>query len=184
MYVQHRNPSRERNEGKTLSFEDAELIKQLTGIEEVKALEDMPRDWVYGGLVRPPHPIIYTPFSPAETGTDSRDELLRYQSSVTNDPWDGRPSREGQFVNLIKERYPQFEGRAMPVLRESKTKFKRPAHSSVVAVPSVIDEDATNFLTQLESKGRGIIDISVEVRDTQGEVTLLAEFKWFVQRIT
>lgn len=85
---------------------------------------------------------------------------------------------------FLLERYPQFEGRAMPVLRESKTKFKRPAHSSVVAVPSVIDEDATNFLTQLESKGRGIIDISVEVRDTQGEVTLLAEFKWFVQRIT
>ncbi|MDX1939615.1 MAG: Xaa-Pro peptidase family protein [Saprospiraceae bacterium] len=132
LYVQHRNPSRERNEGKTLSFEDAELIKQLTGIEEVKALEDMPRDWVYGGLVRPPHPIIYTPFSPAETGTDSRDELLRYQSSVTNDPWDGRPSGEGQFINLLKERYPQFEIRDLSPILDNMRNIKSEAEIALI----------------------------------------------------
>tara|TARA_Y100000385_G_scaffold287887_1_gene353167 strand:+ start:528 stop:1982 length:1455 start_codon:yes stop_codon:yes gene_type:complete len=109
LYIQHRNSGRERSEGKTLSAEDKDLIKNLTGVQEVKPIEDMARNWVYGGLVRSPHPVIYTPFSPAETGKDSRDENLRYQSSLSNDPWDGRISKEGNFINLLRQRYPQFE---------------------------------------------------------------------------
>ena len=119
LYVQHRNARRERGEGKTLSAEDAELIKELTGIDEVKPAEDMARNWVYGGLVRPPHPVIFTPFSPAEVGVDSRDENLRYQSSISNDPWDGRISREGHFISLLQSRYPQFEIKDLsPILDE------------------------------------------------------------------
>lgn len=41
LYVPHRDSGRERSEGKTLSAEDAELIKELTGIEEVKAIEQL-----------------------------------------------------------------------------------------------------------------------------------------------
>ncbi len=121
LYLPHRNSERERNEGKTLSAEDAELIKDLTGIEDVKAIEKLSEDWIWGGLVRPPHPAIYTPFSPAETGTDSRDVLLNYQSSLANDPWDARIAKEGHFIKLLKERFPQFEIRDLsPILDEMR----------------------------------------------------------------
>ncbi len=121
LYVPHRDPGRERSEGKTLSAEDAELIKELTGIEEVKPVEQMSKDWIWSGLVRPPHPVIYTPFSPVETGTDSRDELLRYQAGIANDPWDARISKEGTFINLLEERFPQFEVNDLsPILDEMR----------------------------------------------------------------
>lgn len=122
LYLPHRNAGRERSEGKTLAAEDAELVKELTGVDDVKPVEQMMRDWVYGGLVRTPHPVIYTPFSPAEIGTDSRDELLSGHADAVNDPWDGRPSREGHFIHLLRTRYPQFEIRNLsPFLDELRT---------------------------------------------------------------
>lgn len=46
LYLPHRDEQRERNEGKVLSAEDADLVKQLTGVDAVRPLEMMPRDWI------------------------------------------------------------------------------------------------------------------------------------------
>ncbi|MEZ5039755.1 MAG: Xaa-Pro aminopeptidase [Saprospiraceae bacterium] len=132
LYIPHSNPGRERSEGKVLAAEDAEQIKTLTGIEEVKAIEEMSRDWIYAGLVRPPHPVIYTPFSPAETGTDSRDVLLNYQSSLANDPWDGRISKEGHFIRLLQERFPQFEIRDLSPILDDMRNIKSEAEIALI----------------------------------------------------
>ncbi len=108
LYLPHRDAARDANEGKTLSSEDVELVRSLTGVEAVKDVESFARDMKYV-LVPSPGPTIFTPFSPAERGTDSRDELIGYQAGVSSDPWDGRPSREGHFVSLLRSRFPQFE---------------------------------------------------------------------------
>lgn len=117
VYLPHRDADRERNEGKILSAEDADLIKELTGVDDVRAIEFLSLDLVGKGLIRPPAPLLYTPLSPAETGTDSRDELLNGQARVSSDPWDGRASREARFRDLLNARAPQFEIRDLsPVL--------------------------------------------------------------------
>lgn len=108
VYLPHRDAPRDANEGKTLSAEDADLVKSLTGVDAVKDIESFARDMKYL-LVPSPAPTIVTPFSPAERGTDSRDELIGYQAGVSSDPWDGRPSREGHFISLLRSRFPQFE---------------------------------------------------------------------------
>ncbi len=110
LYLPHRDEARERNEGKLLTVEDAELVKKLTGVEAVIGVDLMGRDWIRT-LVRVPPPVLFTPLSPAEVGTDSRDELLGGMAGTLSDPWDGRPSREGHFVQLLRSRYPQFEVR-------------------------------------------------------------------------
>lgn len=110
LYLPHRDEARERNEGKILTVEDAELVKKLTGIDAVSGVDLMGRSLI-SILVKAPPPALYTPFSPAEVGADSRDELLGGMGGTISDPWDGRPSREGYFVQLIRSRYPQFEVR-------------------------------------------------------------------------
>ncbi|MCU0453423.1 MAG: Xaa-Pro aminopeptidase [Bacteroidetes bacterium] len=110
LYLPHRDGPRDANEGKTLSAEDVDLVMASTGVDAVKGVDMFARD-LTGALVRMPAPSIYTPLSPAERGTDSRDVLLGYQAEVSADPWDGRPSREGRFVQLLRERYPQFDVR-------------------------------------------------------------------------
>ncbi len=108
LYLPHRDEGRERSEGKTLSAEDAELVKSVTGVEAVRPVEFLARD-VRGGLIRLPAPALYTPFSPAELGTDSRDTQLGYRASVASDPWDGQESRESHFIGLFSKQFPQFE---------------------------------------------------------------------------
>jgi len=108
LYLPHRDEGMERNQGKVLSAEDSDLVKELTGIEEVKGLEDLAADLSGAGLIRPPAPSLYLEFSPAESGNDSRDELLAKQVMSASDPWDGSASREGAFIQKINLRFPQF----------------------------------------------------------------------------
>jgi len=78
----------ESNQGKVLSAEDAELVKELTGIDQVKGIEFLSADLVGSGLIKPPGPALYTEFSPAEIGNDSRDEILFGQARNAADLWD------------------------------------------------------------------------------------------------
>jgi Xaa-Pro aminopeptidase len=109
LYLPHRDEGREQGQGKVLSAEDADLVKELTGADQVKGIEFLSADLLRTGLIRPPAPQLYTPLSPAETGNDSRDELLYGQARAAADPWDGQPTRESLFVEKIKSQFPQFE---------------------------------------------------------------------------
>ena len=124
LYLPHRDEGRENGEGKVLSAEDADLVIQLTGVNQVRALEYLSADLVGAELLRPPALTLYTPLSPEETGTDSRDELLSAQARTASDPWDGQPSREARFKQLINSRFPQFEIRDLSPLLDSMRLIK------------------------------------------------------------
>jgi len=108
LYLSHRNEGRERSEGKLLSAEDADLVKQLTGVEAVAA-SDLLAEFFASTARSISVKTVYTPFSPPEGFATSRDLASRYNTDVASDPFDGRTSREGQFVSLIKDRFPMFE---------------------------------------------------------------------------
>jgi len=65
-------PQLESAEGRVLSASDAELVKQLTGADEVLSTQTMKED-----QMTPPKEakVIYTLLSPAEGGEQSRGEL-------------------------------------------------------------------------------------------------------------
>jgi Xaa-Pro aminopeptidase len=124
LYLPHRDEGRERGEGKVLSAEDADLVQELTGVDRVRGLEFLSLDLVGTGLIKPPAPVLYTLLSPAETGADSRDELLFGQARISSDPWDGRPSREAHLIHLINQRFPQFEVRDLSPILDSMRLIK------------------------------------------------------------
>ena len=132
LYLSHRDADRERNEGKIFSVEDADLIKELTGIDQVRSVESLSLDLVGKGLLRPPPPLLYTPLSPAETGTDSRDELLNEQARVSSNPWDGQPSREARFRELLNLRAPQFEVRDLSPILDALRNIKSKKEIDVI----------------------------------------------------
>lgn len=76
--------------------------------------------------------MLYTPFSPAENGNDSRDELLYSQARTSADPWDGQPTREALFINKIQERAPQFEIRDLSPVLDSMRLIKSPKEIEVI----------------------------------------------------
>ncbi len=132
VYLPHRDAGREANEGKILSAEDGELIKDLTGIDQVRSIESLSLDLVGKGLLRPPAPLLFTPLSPAEIGTDSRDELLNEQARVSSNPWDGTPSREARFRELLNLRVPQFEVRDLSPILDGLRNIKSTTEIDVI----------------------------------------------------
>ena len=132
VYLPHRDAGTESNQGKVLSAEDAELVKQLTGVDQVKGYESLSSDLVGTGLIRPPAPKLYTEFSPAEIGNDSRDELLHGQARSSADPWDGNPSREALFIQKINARNPQFEVLDLSPLLDSMRLIKSPREIELI----------------------------------------------------
>lgn len=124
LYLPHRDPETERNEGKVFSAEDAVLLKALTGIEDVKGIEFLAGDLSGTGLIRPPAPELYVEFSPVESGNDSRDDLLAKQAMAASDPWDGTPSREAAFIQRLQSWFPQFQVRDLSPLLDGLRSIK------------------------------------------------------------
>jgi len=131
LFLPHRDERRERNEGKTLSTEDADLVKELTGVDAVLGIGQMAKQ-LYSFAMRVPAPALYTPWSPAEGRAQSRDELLVGHAGMVSDPWDGRASREGHFVHLLQTRYPQFEVRDLSPILDSMRIVKSPREIDLI----------------------------------------------------
>ena len=53
IYLPHRDPRRERSEGKKLSAEVAELLQELTGVSKVRPIEKMGTEFARAYLLRP-----------------------------------------------------------------------------------------------------------------------------------
>ncbi len=108
LFLPPRNARLEAAEGKVLSADDAELVKKLTGADDVLSTEVMKGNWIPRSQTRRPFaPLtIYTLFSPAEGNEQSRYELMAANASIAADYWDGRLPREARFIELLRTRYP------------------------------------------------------------------------------
>jgi Xaa-Pro aminopeptidase len=131
LFLPHRDEKRERNEGKTLSAEDADLVKELTGVDSVLGVGQISRQ-LYSLAMRSPAPTLYTPWSPAEGQAQSRDEILSGHAGMASDPWDGRASKEGHFIQLLRTRYPQFEIRDLSPILDKMRIVKSPREVDLI----------------------------------------------------
>ena len=83
----------------------------------------------------------------------------------------------------LQKLFPQLVGKVIPVLRESKIKYKKPALKSIIAFAKCSDEDIEKFQTQFTKKGRATLNVSVEVKDSDGVCTAEGTFGWFISKI-
>ena len=104
----------------------------FTGIERA-----MPVDQ-FGGYVagivnrREPKPI-YTMFKPEEIGPENSNEKFNaLQRSMTLNVWDGRLTRELQFVKHLRERFPQADVRDVSPIVWNLRKYKSPAELAIL----------------------------------------------------
>jgi Xaa-Pro aminopeptidase len=131
LYLPHRNEAREKSEGKLLAAEDAEQVQRLSGLDEVFATEQLAEHLARharGGPIK----TIYTPFEPAEGSATSRDLALRAIADAANDPWDGRPSREGRFVQLLATRFPRFQVQDLAPILDRLRLIKSPREIALI----------------------------------------------------
>jgi Xaa-Pro aminopeptidase len=104
LYLPARDARLESAEGKVLSAGDADLVKSLTGADEVLSTEAMHEGWLPNSKSGAPDEI-YALFSPAEGTEQSRYELMDSNASIAADYWDGRIPREARLVELLRTRF-------------------------------------------------------------------------------
>jgi Xaa-Pro aminopeptidase len=127
-YLPPRNAALESAEGKVLSADDAPLVKKLTGVDDVQSTAVMTEgNWPVGGGGRggrggggPRVQAIYAEFEPPEGYAQSRGELRTGDRSILNDPFDGRFSRQQQFVARLTGRAPEIRN-LNPILDELRS---------------------------------------------------------------
>jgi Xaa-Pro aminopeptidase len=136
IYLPRRNPQLEAAEGRVLSAEDVELVKRVSGVDEVRPLSDMAgTNWPLvptgeasstgrGGRGGQPAVAIFAEFSPPENLGQSRGELLSAETARANDFWDGTPSRQRRFVELLRSRHPRSEVRNLNPLLDTMRSIK------------------------------------------------------------
>jgi len=112
---------------------DAELVRNPSGYSGIGQV--FPYERIAGQLsaVASRAKVLYTPFSPEELYREvSREKFNTLQRIMTLNPWDGRLTRELQFVKLLRERFPQLEVRDLsPLIWELRT-IKSPAEIEIL----------------------------------------------------
>ena len=119
VYLPHRNAQRERTDGPVLSAEDEDGVKQISGVDAVKPVEEMPIELarrLFRGQV-----VIHTPFAPGEGERQSRDGLLGGTAARLADPFRAHPPAGDSIRSALAEHFPRAESRDLsPVLDEMR----------------------------------------------------------------
>jgi Xaa-Pro aminopeptidase len=154
IYLPARNPRLEAAEGRVLSAEDVDLVKRISGVDEVRPLQEMVgSNWPLiatsapgtdgasgqrGGGRGQPSAAIFAEFSPPENQGQSRGELVSAETSRVNDYWDGTGGRQRRFVELIRARQPRADIKNLnPILDEMRS-IKSPREIALVRRASQI----------------------------------------------
>jgi len=110
-----------------------DLVKEPvvhTGLERVQPLDQFAQ---FLSRLTLETPVLYTMYRPGELIPDNTNETFRsWQSQITMNIWDGRLTRELQFVERLKEKFPYIEVRDCSRLVWDLRKIKSPAEIAVM----------------------------------------------------
>jgi acyl-coenzyme A thioesterase PaaI-like protein len=90
---------------------------------------------------------------------------------------------ETQTGFYLESMFPEYRDKIIPLLRSSTVKYKHPATKDIYAIATVSQELLEKFEKSFVKKGRAIISVNVEIRDSDEVVTMVGEFVWFVQMV-
>ncbi|MFN2270868.1 MAG: aminopeptidase P N-terminal domain-containing protein [Anaerolineae bacterium] len=112
-------------EGAPPGVEDAELVKALTGVDEVCDREKLVEHLAEAQ-------VVYTPHAPAELRAATRDGLQWADQMIARDSWDGQPSREQRLIALLRSRFPRIEVCDLTPILDELRSVKSPREVAVM----------------------------------------------------
>jgi len=131
-----------------------ELIRSAaayTGIERVLPAEQF---GTYLATLSQRSRVLYTMFKPEELGRENSNEKFNaLQKTMTLSPWDGRLTRELQFVRQLRDKFPQVDVRDCSAAVWNLRKIKSPAELEILRQAGRIGVKAHNALIQSTRPG-------------------------------
>jgi len=138
-------------EGAGLPLDLIRNPREIAGIEKVLPVEQFGTS--LAGLSQKTR-VFYTMFKPEELGAENSNEKFNaLQKTMTLNLWDGRLTRELQFVRQLREKFPQVDVRDCSALVWDLRKIKTPAEVEVLRRAGRIGVKAHNALIQSTRPG-------------------------------
>lgn len=138
-------------DGQALPLDLIRTPADYTGIERVLPAEQFSS--YLAGLANRSRPV-YTMFKPEELGRENSNEKFNaLQKATTLNMWDGRLTRELQFVKQLRERFPQADVRDSSAMVWNLRKIKSPAELAIMREAARIGVRAHNALIQSTRPG-------------------------------
>ena len=156
LYLPKRNARLEASEGRVLSADDVELVKRLTGVDQVQPVDAMRENWPAAPATRV---VIYTPFAPAENYAVSRHEAVLAARAQIADYWDQRPPEELNFVHLLQTRLNAEVRDLTPILDELRS-VKSPREIDLIRRASQIA--ALGIVEALKATEPGVFEYHLD----------------------
>ena len=135
VYLQDRNERREYGEGKVLSYQDAELVKELSGIDAVKHINELKPDIDTLNENRD-YSNVYTHLSPYENLGITRSIANRTLGDRQSDPFDERPGRHQEFIDHLEGLTGNLEVRDLDPITDEMRKIKSDAEIELITKSS------------------------------------------------
>jgi hypothetical protein len=89
---------------------------------------------------------------------------------------------EAASGECLLRQFPDFGNSTLAVVRRLEAKFRNPLTAMVMSRASISNENAEKLARELQTKGRGLIAVDVEVVGADGVVGMSAAVEWFVQK--
>ena len=138
-------------EGEGIPLELVRNPKEVTGVDRVLPAEEF--GTFLAGLSQRVR-VFYTMFKPEELGAENSNEKFNaLQRTMTLNPWDGRLTRELQFVKRLRDKFPQVEVWDCSPLVWDLRKVKSPAEIEVLRRAGRVGVKAHNALIQSARPG-------------------------------
>ncbi len=158
LFLPPRDQRLEATEGKVLSADDAAEVKSLTGADRVLSNSEMKDEWLGKPGATPA--TIFALLSPAEGNSESRGELRAANLAIANDPWDGRTSRELNFANFLRTRFPQADVKDITPILDEQRSVKSPREIAVIRRASEIA--GQGILAAIQSSRPGVYEYELD----------------------
>jgi Xaa-Pro aminopeptidase len=138
-------------DGEAIPLDLIRTPTDYTGIERVLPAEQFSS--YLAGLANSDRPV-YTMFKPEELGRENSNEKFNaLQKTTTLNVWDGRLTRELQFVKQLRDRFPQADVRDSSAIVWNLRKIKSPAELAILRQAARIGVQAHNALIQSTRTG-------------------------------
>ena len=143
--------SEKEADGEGIALDLIRNPEEFTGVEKVLTAEQFGSTLT--GLSQRTR-VFYTMFKPEELGAENTNEKFNaLQKTMTQNIWDGRLTRELQFVKQLRDKFPQVDVQDCSAMVWDLRKIKSPAELDVLRRSAQIGVKAHNAVIQSTRPG-------------------------------
>ena len=85
---------------------------------------------------------------------------------------------------LLQDEFPTYSKNSLPILRTSNIKYIKSVTGEVKTKASLQEGAKEKFINTYEKKGRGLLEVFVELFDQENVLCAKCSFTWFVQKFS